>query len=91
MGDLAHSVVLSPGRVTRLVDSLEREGLVARAPDPASRRASVARLTDAGCEALRAAAVTHHALVRELFTGRLTATQLRHAADLWASILGTPK
>ena len=39
---------LDPGYLTRLVQSLEREGLVAVEPDPADRRLRAVRLTEAG-------------------------------------------
>ena len=39
--------------VSRLVDRMERDGLVERAPDPADRRAVFVRITDAGRERCR--------------------------------------
>jgi len=38
VGELARATNLSPGAATALVDRLERAGLAARRPDPASRR-----------------------------------------------------
>jgi DNA-binding MarR family transcriptional regulator len=38
-----------------VIDDLERQGLVTRAPDPADRRAALVQFTDAGWEYLRAA------------------------------------
>src|SRR5256885_2808524 len=38
VGALARALHLSPGAATALVDRLERAGLAARRPDPASRR-----------------------------------------------------
>ena len=48
MHELARAVVLSRSGLTRLVDRLERAGLLRREPDPADRRGSFAVLTDEG-------------------------------------------
>jgi DNA-binding MarR family transcriptional regulator len=54
-----------PASVTNVVDRLEQQGLVRRAPHPSDRRATLAELTDAG-RALAAAATSD--LNREVFT-----------------------
>jgi DNA-binding MarR family transcriptional regulator len=54
-----------PASVTNVVDRLEQQGLVRRAPHPSDRRATLAELTDAGREL--AAAATKD-LNREVFT-----------------------
>lgn len=48
MHELASAVVLSRSGLTRLVDRLERAGLLRREPDPADGRGSFAVLTDEG-------------------------------------------
>jgi DNA-binding MarR family transcriptional regulator len=48
--ELAQSVLLSRSNLTRLVDRLERAGLVSRESCPADRRGAFAVLTDAGIE-----------------------------------------
>ena len=48
MHELARAVVLSRSGLTRLVDRLEKAGLLRREPDPADRRGSFAVLTDKG-------------------------------------------
>ena len=48
MHELAGAVVLSRSGLTRLVDRLEKAGLLRRAPDPADGRGSFAVLTDEG-------------------------------------------
>jgi DNA-binding MarR family transcriptional regulator len=40
--------------VTGLIDHLERDGLVARVPDPDDRRSVLAQLTEAGTERVNA-------------------------------------
>jgi len=55
MHELADAVVLSRSGLTRLVDRLEADGLLARARAGEDRRGAYAVLTDAGREALRRA------------------------------------
>lgn len=50
---LAQEVLLSRSGLTRLVDRLERAGLLRREPDPTDRRGAYAVLTDDGYEAVR--------------------------------------
>ncbi|GII27556.1 MarR family winged helix-turn-helix transcriptional regulator [Planotetraspora mira] len=50
IGDLAKSAGVSSRNVTGLVDTLERDGLVQRAPAPHDRRSVLARITPAGQE-----------------------------------------
>ena len=53
MHELARAVVLSRSGLTRLVDRLERAGLLGREPDPADRRGSYAAITEEGRAVLR--------------------------------------
>ncbi|MFF7356918.1 MarR family winged helix-turn-helix transcriptional regulator [Streptomyces filipinensis] len=48
LGDLARSTGMTPRNATGLVDTLEREGLVRRDPDPGDRRSILVRITPAG-------------------------------------------
>src|SRR5213083_3320058 len=56
--ELAKAVVLTRSGVTRLVDGLERDGLVRRASCPSDKRGTFVALTSEGLERLRAAAGT---------------------------------
>jgi DNA-binding MarR family transcriptional regulator len=69
--ELAKAVVLTRSGVTRLVDGLERDGLVRRASCASDKRGSFVALTDDGLARLRAAGGTHLDGVRELFVERL--------------------
>ncbi|MEA2483535.1 MAG: hypothetical protein QOC55_1482 [Thermoleophilaceae bacterium] len=69
--ELAKAVVLTRSGVTRLVDGLEKDGLVARSSCPSDKRGTFVALTDEGVARLRAAAGTHLEGVRELFVERL--------------------
>lgn len=53
LGDLASQLDVSPRNITGLIDHLEKDGLVARVPDPVDRRAVRAHLTGTGEAKLR--------------------------------------
>jgi len=76
MTELADAVLLSRSGVTRLVDRLERAGLVARCPVVTDGRGIAAELTDAGLGRLRVAARTHLAGVARHFAAHLDADDL---------------
>jgi DNA-binding MarR family transcriptional regulator len=76
MSELADRLLLSRSGVTRLVDRLERDGLVERAVCESDRRGQWAGLTDAGRERLRAAAPTHLRGVAEHFLDRIPESEL---------------
>jgi DNA-binding MarR family transcriptional regulator len=69
--DLAKAVVLTRSGVTRLVDGLEKDGLVARSSCPSDKRGTFVSLTAEGLARLREATGTHVAGVRELFVEQL--------------------
>ena len=46
MGDVAENLGITSRTVTTLVDALEKEGLLARLPDPTDRRATLLELTE---------------------------------------------
>jgi DNA-binding MarR family transcriptional regulator len=76
MSDLAAQTGLSTSGVTRVVDRLEREGIVRREACPTDRRASYAVLTDAGVSRLEKLLPEHLADIERWFTGLLTPEQL---------------
>ncbi|MFU8841112.1 MAG: MarR family winged helix-turn-helix transcriptional regulator [Nitriliruptoraceae bacterium] len=71
MQELAEAVLLSKSGVTRLVDRMERAGLVERTRCSDDRRGTFATLTRAGRDRLRAAAPTHLAGVQTHFAAHL--------------------
>jgi DNA-binding MarR family transcriptional regulator len=79
MTELADAVLLSRSGVTRLVDRLEKVGLVARSRVADDGRGVAAKLTDRGLNRLRVAATTHLRGVRQHFADRLDESDL---ADL---------
>ncbi len=76
MSELADRLLLSRSGVTRLVDRLERDGLVERASCESDRRGQWAGLTDAGRDRLRAASPTHLRGVAEHFLDRIPTREL---------------
>ena len=73
MQQLADRVVLSRSRVSRVVDEMERAGLVRREPDPDDKRAAFAVITDDGRAALRKAAPVYLQGIEEEFLSHLAA------------------
>jgi DNA-binding MarR family transcriptional regulator len=81
MCDLAEAVALSRSGLTRLVDRLQREGLMARAQCAHDARGAFAVLTDAGRERLREAQACHREGLRRRFLSHFSDAELRHLAD----------
>jgi DNA-binding MarR family transcriptional regulator len=80
--DLANSLLLTAGGVTRLLDNLERDGLVAREECSSDRRISYAALTKAGRAKLRHATKSHTRQIRELLGGVYDDDELAELAAL---------
>ena len=76
MTDLAGQTSLSTSGVTRVVDRMDRDGLVRREACASDRRSSYAVVTDDGLARLEAAVPGHLALAQEWFIGQLTPEQL---------------
>lgn len=83
MCDLADSVLLSRSGMSRLVDRLERDGLLERAACSADARGSYAVLTPAGLGLLREARPTHHAGIRRRFLEHFSEDELRMLSAMW--------
>jgi len=86
--DLARRVGLTPSGVTRLLEGLERGGLVERATCDADARVIYAQLTPAGAEKLAAASCSHVAAVCELMESHLSDSELHGLAGLLAKFPG---
>jgi MarR family 2-MHQ and catechol resistance regulon transcriptional repressor len=81
MTDLAGQTSLSTSGVTRVVDRMERDGLVGRQACPSDRRSSYAVITDAGLDKLDEVLPGHLALVQQWFIGQLSPEQLAQTLD----------
>jgi len=77
MSSLAEWANVSMSHLSRIVNRLERRGLVCREPDPADGRFTKAILTDQGFLTLAEAAPGHVAHVRSIVIDVLSAEQLR--------------
>ena len=80
--DLANSLLLTAGGVTRLLDGLERCGFVAREESPTDRRVSYAVLTRSGRDKLREASKSHIRQIRELLGAHYDEDELTQLATL---------
>lgn len=89
MCDLAESVLLSRSGLTRLVDRLERDGLLVRESCSADARGAFAKLTPAGERKLAEARAAHLQGVRDLFLSRLTPEQQDLLGEAWDAVLGS--
>jgi DNA-binding MarR family transcriptional regulator len=76
MTDLAAQTSLSTSGVTRVVDRMERAGLVCRQACPSDRRSSYAVITPAGLARLDEVIPGHLELVQQWFIGQLPPDQL---------------
>ncbi|HEY3764381.1 MAG TPA: MarR family transcriptional regulator [Gaiellales bacterium] len=87
MSEIADSVLLSRSGVTRLVDRLERDGLVERIPCEDDARGQYAVLTPGGRDAFDAARATHLAGVRRRFLELFDAGELEGMAGFWERLV----
>ncbi len=74
-------------RLSQVIARLERRGLVRRTPDPDDGRYTLAVLTDAGRDAVVAAAPGHVEAVRNLIFDPLTKAKTRQLRDICLRIL----
>jgi DNA-binding MarR family transcriptional regulator len=86
MSELAEAVLLSRSGLSRLVDRMQRDGLVERVPDPSDARGLYTVLTVAGRDALRSASAVHLPGVSRLVLDRLTDEELGQLHDLMLKI-----
>ena len=81
--DLAAQSILTRSGVSRVVERLEKAGLVTREEAPEDRRGAYAILTDTGLERFRIASEKHTAFVREHFLDRFNEQELEQMAGFW--------
>ncbi|HWF84761.1 MAG TPA: MarR family transcriptional regulator [Vicinamibacterales bacterium] len=79
LGELAGRLACVKSNVTQLIDRLEADGLVRRAPDPNDRRSRLAVLTAAGRKAHEQGSRIQQQAERELF-GALTPEESQQLA-----------
>jgi len=86
MTDLAGQTSLSTSGVTRVVDRMDRDGMVRREACPSDRRSSYAVVTAAGRQRLDEVLPGHLALLQQWFVGQLTPTQLDNLLEAMRTI-----
>jgi DNA-binding MarR family transcriptional regulator len=86
--DLAEGLQLTPSGVSRLLDGLERNGLVERATCSTDRRVTYAALTAAGRRKLEEAAGSHVAAIRALFEELYTREELSMLSEMLSRLPG---
>jgi DNA-binding MarR family transcriptional regulator len=87
---LAQDTGLSLSRVSRIIDALERRGLVQRRPYPGDTRATDACLTAVGLALVQEAQATHLADVQAAFFDRLSESELRTLGEVFGRLLAEP-
>jgi DNA-binding MarR family transcriptional regulator len=87
MCDLADSILLSRSGLTRLVDRLERDGLLVRMACADDARGSYASLTQEGRRKLDESRATHLQGVRELYLDHFSSEELETLGRLWDRLL----
>ena len=84
--DLARSVLLTASGITRLLDGLERSGLVAKERCASDARVTYAVLTESGMRKIEDARESHLADIEELFGSRFSPEERDQLADLLARL-----
>jgi len=87
MGELAERLLLSRSGLTRLVDRLERRGLVTRERCKEDARGLFAHITRAGRELFEATRPDHLDGVRRHFLSRLDSAELDELTAIWQRLL----
>jgi len=82
LSELAGLMLWSTSRLSHQVTRMEQRGLVERVGDEADARGAFVVLTDAGWNAIRAAAPGHVESVREHFIDLLTAEEIGVLGDI---------
>jgi DNA-binding MarR family transcriptional regulator len=67
LSELASSILLTQSGVSKLLDRMERSGLVRREPDPSDGRSAFATITPRGRAMVEEARHGHHELLQRLF------------------------
>ena len=86
MGALADRLFLSRSGLTRMIDRLQRAGLVEREVCESDRRGAFARLTEAGLQRFELARPTHLGGVHRRFAARLDTEELEQLAMVWSRL-----
>jgi DNA-binding MarR family transcriptional regulator len=86
MADLAYAAAVSPSRMTRLVEDLQRRGLVTKRASSDDGRGNVAKLTPAGLALLKKAWPAHVASVRDKVFDHVDPALVENAAQALSEV-----
>jgi DNA-binding MarR family transcriptional regulator len=86
VSELAGTVLVSPSRVSRLVDELGARGLVERQACPTDARVTHVVITDEGRSFIEDADATLHAALRRHFVDRLSGGDVDRLAAIWRKL-----
>jgi DNA-binding MarR family transcriptional regulator len=86
VSELSRGALLSISGMSRMIDRLERDGLVRREACAEDGRGAEVALTDAGRELLAAARAGHLRAVREAFLEHFDDDELAAFADAWRRV-----
>ena len=88
MSELARSALLSRSGLTRLVDKLEKEGLIERQACPTDGRVQHAQLTAKGVEVLRKIWPVYRAGIAKYFSTHLSGAEAKQLAAAFSRVVG---
>ena len=91
VGDLARLLQVTVGGTSKLVDRIERDGLIQRENDPGNRRASLIVLTEAGGNAVIAASKTYEAEMAAILESVLSNAEQHQMHEFITRLLNTTK
>lgn len=91
MGELADSVLLTRSGITRLVDRMIAEGLVAREPCPGDRRGHYAVITQKGRDIIEAVGPDHSRDAWEIFLGHISDEEAVLMGEVFNRVLAAGK
>lgn len=86
VADLASAFAIGVGATSKIVDRLEKEGLVERRPNPANRRSSLLALTPAGESVVSRAEPAWQAAIQELLGQAVTPAELAALSPAFAAL-----
>jgi DNA-binding MarR family transcriptional regulator len=87
VGDLAQALRVTVGGTSKLVDRIERSGLIRREPDPTDRRASRVALTPEGERLAIAAGQTYESEMKTILDAEFSEDEQRQVHDLVMRLL----
>jgi DNA-binding MarR family transcriptional regulator len=86
--ELARRLLLTPSGITRLLEGLERAGLVRRTTCPTDLRVAYAELTPEGRERFEAASCAHVGSIRDLMEEHFSEHELGELGDMLGRLPG---